>query len=132
MPSLHMLCRGTKSAILFLGMMPRAFLASNYEGPPQIDAEGLTFDEAQKARRKLVPPKLLLEDFDFRNVLILENPSPVSPQFGEGTAEIISYKPQEVVIKTNSGQPKLLFLSDNYYPGWKAQVDGDRTGILRA
>ena len=46
--------------------------------------------------------------------------------------EIISYKPQEVIIKTKSEEPKLLFLSDNFYPGWKAEVDGEKTGILRA
>src|SRR3989344_412204 len=34
--------------------------------------------------------------------------------------------------KAKSDQPKLLFLSDNYYPGWKAQVDDEETQILRA
>ena len=112
---------------------PRVFLASNYEGPPQVAGmEGQRNKKIEKARRKLIPQKLFADDFDFRNVLILEKPSPVSPQFGEGGAEILSYKPQEVVIKTNSSQPKLLFLSDNYYPGWKATVDGEETEILRA
>ncbi|OGE02899.1 hypothetical protein A2196_03505 [Candidatus Curtissbacteria bacterium RIFOXYA1_FULL_41_14] len=113
-------------------VIPRAFLASNYEGPPQIDATGLSQKEADIARRKLIPQKLLSDDFDFRNVLILEKPSPISAQYGPGSAEIISYKPQEVVVKTQSDQPKLLFLSDNYYPGWKAQVDGEETPVLRA
>jgi len=35
-------------------------------------------------------------------------------------------------VRTSSDQPKLLFLSDNFYPGWKAKVDGDETEILRA
>jgi len=115
-----------------LEVMPRAFLASNYEGPPQINNEGLSTQDKEKERIKLIPKKLLSDDFDFRNVLILEKPSPISAQFGSGTAQIISYKPQEIVIKTSSDQPKLLFLSDNYYPGWKATVDGDETEILRA
>ena len=115
-----------------LQVMPRVFLASNYEGPPQVGDEGLSQKDAEKARRKLIPQKLLNDDFDFRNVLILEKPSPISAQFGPGTAEIVSYRPQEVVIKTKSDQPKLLFLSDNYYPGWKAEVDGEETQILRA
>src|SRR3989338_5969219 len=116
-----------------LQVAPRVFLASNYEGPPQVAGmEGQRNEKIEKARRKLIPQKLFADDFDFRNVLILEKPSPVSPQFGEGGAEILSYKPQEVIIKTNSSQTKLLFLSDNYYPGWKATVNGEETEILRA
>lgn len=115
-----------------LTVLPRAFLASNYEGPPHLDASGQSIEEVEKVRRKLIPQKLLDPDFDWRNVLILEKPSPISPQFGEGIAEIISYKAAEVIIKTKSNEPKLLFLSDNYYPGWKAKVDGDETEILRA
>ena len=119
-----------------LQVMPRIFLASNYEGPPQIKDEGLmTKDEIQrmaKERRKLIPQKLLRDDFDFRNVLILEKPSPISPQFGDGSVEIEKYEPTDVIVKTQSAEPKLLFLSDNYYPGWKAKVDGDEVPILRA
>lgn len=116
-----------------LTVLPRAFLASNYEGPPAMaENSELSDKEINKERRKLIPRKLLDNDFDFRNVIILEKPSPISPQFGEATVEIISYKPSEVIVKTKSDQPKLLFLSDNYYLGWKAKVDGDETEILRA
>lgn len=116
-------------------VMPRAFLASNYEGPPDIFTPGETEAERrekEKQRRKLIPQKLMNADFDWRNVIVLEKPSPISAQFGPGTAEIVSYKPQEVIIKTSSKEPKLLFLSDNFYAGWKATVDGDEVQIMRA
>lgn len=115
--------------------MPRAFLASNYEGPPNIFRPGESDEEKrqkEKERRKLIFSKLLSGDFDFKNVLILEKPSPISPQYGQGEAEILSYRPLEVTVETKSREPKLLFLSDNYYPGWKASVDGDETEIFRA
>lgn len=116
-----------------LDAAPRAFLASNYEGPPPLaDVTNMTDLEIAKERRKLIFDKLLDPAFDWRNVLILEKPSPVSPQFGEGEARIVSYKPNEVVVNSDAGEPKLLFLSDNYYPGWKAKVDGEDTEILRA
>ena len=114
-------------------VMPRVFLASSYEGPPLLsDVTNMTTAEIDKRRRKLIFQKLLSDDFDWRNALILEKPSPISPQFGQGTVEIVTYRPWDVTIKTKSDQPKLLFISDNYYPGWKAQVDGEETEILRA
>ncbi|MBI2012469.1 YfhO family protein [Candidatus Curtissbacteria bacterium] len=115
-----------------LQVMSRVFLASHYEGPPPYYQENLTEEEIDKIRRPKIIEKLLAADFDFRSTVILEKPSPISPQYGPGSAEIVSYQPQEVIIKTKSDQPKILFLSDNYYPGWKAQVDGDETKILRA
>lgn len=116
-------------------VLPRVFLASNYEGPPDVfGQEPVTAEEIrqrEKLRRRLIVQKLLDSDFDL-NTIILEEPSFVSPQFGQGSAEIVSYKPNEVVVKTSSSEAKILFLSDNYYPGWKATVDGDQTPILRA
>ena len=123
---------GNFSVFENLEVIPRVFLASNYEGPPQVYSENKTERQIKKERRKLIPQKLLSDSFDLPNVLILDEPSPISPQFGKGSVEIISYKPQEVIIKTKSEEPKLLFLSDNFYPGWKAEVDGEKTGILRA
>lgn len=126
------------SVVENLQVIPRAFLASAYQGPPDIYSrdEGLrTKDEIlkiEKERRKLIPRKLLGEDFDIRNTLVLEKPSPISPQAGEGRAQIIVYEPQRVVVETSSAVPKILFLSDNYFAGWKAKVDGDETAILRA
>jgi uncharacterized membrane protein YfhO len=36
------------------------------------------------------------------------------------------------VIKTRCAQDSILVLSDNYYPGWKAAVDGAPTIITKA
>lgn len=116
-----------------LEALPRVLLASNYEGPPPLaDVSNMTDEQIAKERRKLIFQRLLDPTFDWRTVLILEKSSPISPQYGEGNAEITSYKPNEVVVETKSDQPKLLLLTDNYYPGWKATVDGEETEILRA
>jgi len=50
----------------------------------------------------------------------------------EGKATIISYSPNKVIIDADSPQPGLLFLSDNYYPNWKAKVNAKDTTIFRA
>ena len=98
-------------------VLPRVFLASNFEKASK-DGE--------------IIKRLLADDFDLARSVVLEEDLPISPQAGEGSAEVISYKAQEVIIKTKSAAPKLLFISDNFYPGWKAKVDGDETKIWRA
>jgi len=51
--------------------------------------------------------------------------------FLDGKAEIESYKPLNVRIKTDSPEEKFLVLTDNYYSGWKAKVDGKESEILK-
>jgi hypothetical protein len=49
-----------------------------------------------------------------------------------GTATIVEDKRNRVVIDTQNEGEGLLVLSDNYYPGWEARIDGSRVDILRA
>jgi len=52
--------------------------------------------------------------------------------FRDGKIEITSYKPSIVQVNTNSPEAKFLILTDNYYNGWKAKVDGKQTEIFKA
>ncbi|MBU1598965.1 YfhO family protein, partial [bacterium] len=45
---------------------------------------------------------------------------------------IIKYEPNKVVIDVDAPGDGFLFLSDSYYPEWKAFVDGKETKIYRA
>ena len=45
--------------------------------------------------------------------------------------EMISYRPDEIVRETTSSESGFLFLSEIFYPGWKAYVDEKRRNILR-
>lgn len=72
-------------------------------------------------------------NFDYKNSLILEEqPKHKSETQNTGTSKIISYKPNSIFIKTVLEKPALLYLSDNYYPGWKALIDNKNVGIIRA
>jgi uncharacterized membrane protein YfhO len=49
-----------------------------------------------------------------------------------GTAALKVYSPNKISITTNSQSENILFLSDTYYPGWEAYIDGQKTEILKA
>jgi len=43
-----------------------------------------------------------------------------------------AYEPERVVVSATLAEPGYLVLSDTYYPGWKAWLDGEPVPILRA
>ena len=47
-------------------------------------------------------------------------------------ADLVGYLPERVEVHTHSAGPALLVLSDAYYPGWTATVDGQPTRIYPA
>ena len=108
---------GKYSIYEYTDSYPRAFLASSYTViTEKSDIIQTLFDQR----------------FDSRETLVLEEKPDFEPAKGEGSAQIVSYKPTNVTIRTSSGAPKLLFLSDVYDPGWYALVDGTKTSINRA
>lgn len=48
-----------------------------------------------------------------------------------GQAKIASYGGSRVQVETSTPSQQLLVLSDMYYPGWRAYVDGHPTDIIR-
>lgn len=72
------------------------------------------------------------EDFDFRKKVILEQEPAITPSKGEGNVKITAQLPNKIKIHASSTSNALLFLSDNFYPRWKATVNGSSTKIYRA
>jgi len=50
---------------------------------------------------------------------------------GHGSAHISAYTPDDVQVRTSADGDAWLVLSDTYYPGWTATVDGQPTTVLR-
>lgn len=71
-------------------------------------------------------------DFDLRNKVVLEEDPKLSLNNIKGEAKIIGYSSNKVVVSASSEGNTLLFLSDTFYPGWEALVDGKSTAIYRA
>jgi hypothetical protein len=79
-------------------------------------------------------------DFDPASTVVLEG---VSPAAGEGQvlgdlppapggARVARYGSDSLEIEVESPAAGYLVLSDPYYPGWQAKVDGEPVEILRA
>jgi uncharacterized membrane protein YfhO len=54
------------------------------------------------------------------------------PRTAAGSVEIERYSQSEVVIRVGSSRPSFLVLTDTFYPGWKAYVDGKPGTIYQA
>ena len=99
-----------------LDVLPRAFVVHHAEVIPEAD-QGIArlrdpaFDPAQK--------------------IILGSGEPLDED-GVATTEIVRYAPEEVFVDVATDAPGYLLLTDTFYPGWVATVDGQPAEILRA
>jgi hypothetical protein len=51
------------------------------------------------------------------------------PQGESSTAEIVSYEPEQAQVRVSMKDAGWLVLTDTFYPGWTAEVDGERVPI---
>lgn len=74
-----------------------------------------------------------LPDIDYRETVLLEAPPwRELPTGATGSASIIGYHNDEIVIETNSSHGGWLVLNDIWHPWWYAEVDGTELQILCA
>lgn len=97
--------------------LPRAFLVSSY---------------ALIEQKQDIINTITSTDFNIRDQIVLEERPEYEPQNGDGLVDIIKYTPENVVIKTKTTSPQLLYLSDVYDKGWKVTINGIPSDIYRA
>jgi hypothetical protein len=49
-----------------------------------------------------------------------------------GEATVRHYEPERVVIDARADVASIMVLTDNWFPGWEARVDGKKVDVLRA
>ncbi len=98
-------------------VFPRAFFVSNWES--RIDSQGVLSD-------------LTSSDFPLNQRIILEENFNEFSQSPQNNSQVKFSGNLEENIEVQTENPGFLFISNNFYPGWKASVDGAETKIYLA
>lgn len=72
--------------------------------------------------------------FDPEREVVLPEPPPIAldGQPPTGTVTWVRRTPNELALSVTTERPALLVVADNWFPAWRATVDGEETPILRA
>jgi len=102
--------------------LPRAYVTHRVRPAPEVE---------------VLLKKLADRDFDPREESYLEidveSALPdLAPAQGEESVSIVSDTLDEVVLQVDLDAPGVVILSDSYYPGWRATVDGTPARIYAA
>lgn len=117
---LHDSCYGGRVRIYRnTGALPRAWLVGGCE---------VVADD------KALIERLKSQSFDPRTTVVLEQIPEGFASRGQpqGLVEVDSYRPNVVEFRVEADRPALLVMSDNWYPAWKAYVDGAEAPVYRA
>ena len=104
--------------------LPRAYVVYHVQ---EVESDG-------EAREAVLNPS-----FDPSASAVVEGPLPPdiaaltqTPPAGYTEVDAIEHTPQRVSIDVQAAQPGLLVLSDQYWPGWQATIDGAPVPIVHA
>lgn len=119
------------------------FETTSYQGLPSIKIyqnpdflpRAYLVEKASILKESDVLPHLISDDFDPKKEVVLEKDTKLPEgKYIEGKKEVKLIKDEEekIVFEVFSPSPAFLVLTDSFYPGWKALVDGRKENILRA
>jgi hypothetical protein len=123
LPGLHLAYRGNDADVYRNdGALPRAFLV------PSQRVVRMERDQLRTVERP---------GFPGRSVVVTDRPLASIPVAGSartsgaGSARIVSYAPDKVRILVHAKRESVLVLTDDYFPGWVASVNGHPANVAR-
>lgn len=79
-------------------------------------------------------PYMLSDSFDPELEVVLNEPAPIDLIGRPVTGEVswIERTPNRMSLEVSTEDPALLVIADNWFPAWRAEIDGTPVDILRA
>lgn len=102
-----------------------------YKNNSIIPRASLFYDYEVILKKEDILKRFYNDQFDFRNKVIVEEDINLDKKLGNGSVKIVEYSPNKIKIEVQTNKKAILFLSDNYYPGWKAKLNGEEVKIHR-
>jgi hypothetical protein len=100
-----------------LGAFPRAWIVYQTKSFPSV----------KEARAHMDDPAI-----DLRTTAVFAGAAPALESCADNEEPVVSHTANTVIIEAHLGCRGMLILSDTYYPGWSATVDGRRSAIYEA
>ena len=122
-----------------LNYLPRAFLVEKYK----VLAKEEEYKQLMQSKEFRPAKEVLLYEEPWGNdsselrvrssELVKEKNKTVKEQKKpDNEAAIVDYRNNSIKLNVNAERPKILVLSETYYPGWKVYVDGEEKKILKS
>ena len=111
--------------------------ATVYENPDAFPRVWLAGDQEVVRGEEAALSALDRRDLDLQRTVVVEKrlpdvaPAGGAPPAGAGSARLARYGDERVEISVRARRPGVVVLSDAWYPGWKATVDGRDARVER-
>jgi hypothetical protein len=104
-----------------------------YENPSGFPRGWVVSRVQQVDSLETVLRRLENDEYDPRRVALVSEPLPGVSLERESSGEVTvsSYQPNRIELEAQSDAPGMLVLSEIYYPGWAATVNGENVHIYR-
>jgi hypothetical protein len=107
-----------------LDVLPRAFVVHEVDSVPD------TWAGTEEALDYMESP-----EFDPTRAITLNTSQPIDElqaESGASNVTVSGYSANRITLEVDSENAGYLLLTDAYYPGWQATVNGENTAIYRA
>jgi hypothetical protein len=108
-----------------LKVLPRAWFVGSILALPQAAVMSAVISGRLPSGEPFEPSETALLEGDGQSTI------PTSGRSADARVSITRYEPQHITLQTHNAEAGFLVLSEIYYGGWRARIDGAKADIYR-